>query len=59
MFRIISFLVLFYIGYKIFLTIKKFLDISSHINKMDEEINKKKSKYSSNDIEEADYEEIK
>ena len=59
MFRIISLLILFYIGYRIFLMIKKFFAISSQIDKMEEEIKKQKMKDSSGDIEEADYEEIK
>jgi uncharacterized membrane protein len=59
MFRIISLLILFYVGYRIFLLIKRFFAISSQMDKIEEEINKKKTNYSTNDIEEADYEEIK
>jgi uncharacterized protein HemY len=59
MFKIISLLILFYIVYRIFLMVKKFFTISSQMDKIEDEIKKKKTNYSSTDIEEADYEEIK
>jgi len=59
MFRLISLLILFYIGYRIFLIIKKFFAISSQMDIIEKEIKKQKMKDSTNDIEEADYEEIK
>ena len=59
MFKIISLLLLFYIVYRIFLVVKKFFAISSQMDKIEDEIKKKKTNYSSTDIEEADYEEIK
>jgi|TergutMp193P3_1026864.scaffolds.fasta_scaffold553609_2 uncharacterized membrane protein len=59
MFKIISLLLLFYIVYRIFLVVKKFFAISSQMDKIEDEIKKKKTNYSNTDIEEADYEEIK
>ena len=59
MIRIITLLILFYIGYKIFSLVKKFFTISSQMDKIEDEIKKKNTSYSNNDIEEADYEEIK
>jgi uncharacterized membrane protein len=59
MFRIILLLILFYVAYKIFSLIKKFFAISSQMDKIEDEIKKKKTDYSNSNIEEAEYEEIK
>jgi len=59
MFKIILFAVAFYIIYKIVRLIGRLVAVSSQLNKMqNSQVNKNKT-YSKEDIEEAEYEEIK